>query len=310
MAWARGVGRDATATGGSSPGTRSTPPSSSVAGTRRRRWSDELLAGRPGGREPDQHDQRSSARSTHDAAARPTRNACWPRDKTFVDSLLEAQFTGPVHVGLVELALTTGRIGDAAATAADGIARLDRTRRPLLPERSCWRSALAPRRIAPRSLEPGAIRRPRPRPPPSRPATGTNSTTGWPKATPGRVRRVARRGCGAGARPRPAERTASPDPAAWQAAVEAADGAAPHGARRMRAIALRRRCSAPGRHVATRRPHWARPRPAATALGAEPLLGWIESLARRSRIEIPTAQPSAAARGIRDTRRHRPTTTV
>ena len=82
------------------------------------------------------------------------------------------------------------------------------------------------------------------------------------------------------------------DPAAWRAAVEAADGSVSAWrqayARYRNAEALlparapRRDAAAALGEAAAR----------ATALGAAPLLGWIEALARRSRIEIPAAQPS------------------
>ena len=44
-----------------------------------------------------------------------------------VAPLHEAQFTGQVYVGLVELALTTGRADQAAAAAADGVDMISRT---------------------------------------------------------------------------------------------------------------------------------------------------------------------------------------
>ncbi len=47
--------------------------------------------------------------------------------RALVQPLREAQFTGPTYVGLVEQALTAGRPIDAAAAAADGVARIGRT---------------------------------------------------------------------------------------------------------------------------------------------------------------------------------------
>ena len=103
------------------------PPSSLVDGTERRSWSTSCWPGTRRARTGI-----SMISNVGPLYARRGRTADAERllaeGKTFVDSLLEAQFTGPVHVGLVELALATGRIGDAAATAADGIARLNRTR--------------------------------------------------------------------------------------------------------------------------------------------------------------------------------------
>ena len=113
VAWARTVG----ATGGYRPvhrrRTRSTPRSSWVDGTRRRRSSTNSSSGEPGGREPDQH---ASVVGPALCATRPVGRGGTPpgaRARAWSTALHEAQFTGPIYVGLVELALSTGRIGDA-----------------------------------------------------------------------------------------------------------------------------------------------------------------------------------------------------
>jgi ATP/maltotriose-dependent transcriptional regulator MalT len=47
--------------------------------------------------------------------------------RRLVEPLQEAQFTAPVYVGLVELALTRGQLEEASAAAAEGVERLLRT---------------------------------------------------------------------------------------------------------------------------------------------------------------------------------------
>ncbi len=47
--------------------------------------------------------------------------------RALVEPLQEAQFTGPIFMGLVELAMTRGDVEQAATVAAEGVERLGRT---------------------------------------------------------------------------------------------------------------------------------------------------------------------------------------
>ncbi len=290
VAWARGVG----ATNGYG---RFIAGNAIDAAVQLGRWDraeelvDELLAGDPEGA-----NRISMISNVGPLYARRGRAADAERllaeGKTFVDSLLEAQFTGPVHVGLVELALATGRIGDAAATAADGIARLNRTRDRFYQSEL---RALGARAEADRAELTRAGRDTATAAEAAAVAAGyRDELHGWvaemprPDAYGGSLAADAAQ---AAAEARRADGVA--DPAAWQAAVQAADRAVSAWRQayvRYRAAEALLGARAPRRDAAAELGDAAA---RATALGAEPLLGWIEALARRSRIEIPTAQPSA-----------------
>ena len=71
-------------------------------------------------------------------AERPRRNGCSSRGhEPSSHRSHEAQFTGPVHVGLVELALTTGRIERRRRGGGGRHRTVEPDRRPLLPDASC-----------------------------------------------------------------------------------------------------------------------------------------------------------------------------
>ena len=83
------------------------------------RWDQaEDLAGRPRWRsrrrEPDRDDHRARAAVYAGSVTRRKRSACSTRARAG-RPLQEAQFTGPMYVGIVELELTTGSIDEAAA---------------------------------------------------------------------------------------------------------------------------------------------------------------------------------------------------
>ena len=202
-----------------------------------------------------------------------------------VDRLLEAQFTGPMYVGLVEFALAAGRT-EATAIAAEGIAQLGRTgdryyQTELL---SIATRAEADRAETARAGRDDATAREAV----SAAAAFREQLGVWLAESSGQGQfggLLAADEAMSAAELRRAEGT--PDPSAWKAAVLAADRAgyawrkAYARYRLAEAMLLAR---APRRDAAAAlREAWA----SADALSARPLVGWIEALARRSRVEIP-----------------------
>ena len=205
--------------------------------------------------------------------------------RKLVEPFHEAQFTGPMHVGLVELLLATGRIDQAAASARDGFERLDRTRDRYYQTEL---TALAARAEADRAEIARA----------SRDATTAAAAAAAAAAYADALRRWASGSDGPGTfggtlaadaalGAAEARRAAGePDVTLWRVAVDAADRAA-YAWRR--AYARYRLAEALLGAKAVRREAVEALGDAAahaTALGAEPLVGWIEALARRSRIDL------------------------
>ena len=212
--------------------------------------------------------------------------------RALVAELHEAQFTGPIFGGIVELGLSTGRIGDAVEAAREGVGRLNRTRDRYYQTEL---TALAARAEADRAEMARAGRD-------SATAAAAAASAsayaaeldGWvgelsdPGAFGGQVAADAALGS---AEARRAAGKADVD--TWRAAVAAADVAGYawrcaytryRYAEALLAARVPRREAAQALADASAR---------AEALGALPLLGWIEALARRSRIEIRTAVEAA-----------------
>jgi DNA-binding CsgD family transcriptional regulator/tetratricopeptide (TPR) repeat protein len=206
--------------------------------------------------------------------------------RRLVDPLQEAQYTGPIYVGTVELALSSGRIDAGVAAARDGIERLNRT-----SDRYFLTELVA---IGARAEAERAEHRRASRDHATADAAATAAAAyaaeleGWvtelddPTAFGGLLAADA---AIASAEARRAAGDPSPD--AWRTAVDASDGAgyawrkAYSRYRLGEALLLarsRREAAAVLADAAAR----------ARSLGAAPLAGWVEALARRSRIEIPS----------------------
>jgi len=218
---------------------------------------------------------------------------------TLIEPLHEAQFTGPIHVGMVELALATGHIEQAVDAAREGLGRLNRTQDRYYQTELI---AIAARAEAERAELARASRDP---------ATAESASTtaaayaaeleGWvaeiddPAAFGGLLladsaiaTAEARRAAG------------DPDPAAWRTATDTADRA---GYAWRKAYARYRFGEALLGARAPRREATEALGDAsehARALGAGPLIGWVDALARRSRIEIPAADVGEREAAVAD----------
>jgi DNA-binding NarL/FixJ family response regulator len=200
--------------------------------------------------------------------------------------LQEAQFSGSLYVGLAELALAAGRPDDAAKSIAEGAARMGRTGdRYYLSEVL----AMGARAEADRAERARATRDTATADLATASATSYRDTLRtWSLESGGAdgfVRQFAADAAMAAAEAQRATGTADPD--AWREAVVAADrrgkawGMAYSRYRLAEALLLARAPRAEAaRAVGEAWTH-------ADTLDARPLLSWIESLARRSRIEIP-----------------------
>lgn len=206
--------------------------------------------------------------------------------RALIESLHEAQFSGPMYVGLVELALTMGRPDTAATWAAKGVERIGRTGdRYYLTELL----AIGTRAEADRAEVARAARDP---------ATGLESVASaiayrdtlreWAAAPHGPETfggRLAADASMSVAEVRRAEGSA--DPEAWTEAVLRAEQT---GSAWRMAYTRYRFAEAMLTAHAPRRPAaqaLAAAMSIAVELSAAPLIGWIESLARRSRVVIP-----------------------
>jgi DNA-binding NarL/FixJ family response regulator len=217
--------------------------------------------------------------------------------RELIRPLQEAQFTGPTYVGLVELALALGRPADAADHAAEGAARLSRTgdRYYATELLAVGARAEADRAELARAVRDEATVRAA-----IESATkfadrlrqwlsefdGDDATRGALAADVAMSAAEIQRASG----------STSVD--SWQSAVALADrrGSAWRMAYTRYRLAEALLLARAPRSEASRAigDAWAH----ADALGAAPLKSWIESLARRSRIEIATGAPeveSAAA---------------
>jgi len=213
--------------------------------------------------------------------------------RELVAGLHEAQFTGPIYGGIVELALSTGRIVDAVEAAKDGVGRLNRTTDRYYQTELTVMGARA-------EADRAEVAR-----------AGRDATTaaaaaasaaayaaelqGWvaelsdPDAFGGQPSADAAVGS---AEARRAQGKADVD--AWRASVDAADraGYAWRCAYTRYRLAEALLAARAPRRDATAALADALAR--ANALGALPLVGWIEALARRSRIEIAGADRERA----------------
>lgn len=204
--------------------------------------------------------------------------------RALVDPLNEAQFTGQMFVGLVELALVNGRIDDAISLADEGIERVDRTsdRYYQTELRSLAARAQADRAELARATRDGVAAEEALR----IASRHQDALRGWLIEMDGRAYGgvLAADVAIATAEVRRAEGVADPD--AWRTAVTAAD----RSGNAWRAAYARYRLAEAV--LAARSPRRAAAEALsdasaqAMALGAQPLLAWIDALARRSRIEI------------------------
>jgi DNA-binding CsgD family transcriptional regulator/tetratricopeptide (TPR) repeat protein len=222
--------------------------------------------------------------------------------RTTVAPLHEAQFTGQVYVGLVELALTTGRVDQAAAWAAEGVDMIGRTadRYYLMDVLTIAARAEADRAEAARAARDSSVA--------ARAAEAARryleTLQGWltdatgPSTYGGQL--VAAASLSASEVKR-AEGVADPD--AWRRSVADVDRV---GMAWQMAYARYRLGEALLTARASRRDVadvLGEALTTATQLGAAPLMGWIESLARRSRVAISTVttpEEPESARGTTD----------
>jgi ATP/maltotriose-dependent transcriptional regulator MalT len=209
--------------------------------------------------------------------------------RSLVDPLLDAQFKGPIYVGLVELALMAGRLEEAAADAEDGITQLGRTEDhyyvgPLLAIATRAQADLAESARARRD--------------PARAAQAASSASRYADqiaehaaAAPDQDVYGGRLGGYVAIAGAEAKRAAgATDPAAWLTAERAL---AATGDIWLAAYAQYRRGESLLGTPAGRREAEAILRDAharATAISAAPLLAWIEALGRRARIDLTTRE--------------------
>lgn len=205
--------------------------------------------------------------------------------RTLVEPLHEAQFTAPIYVGLVELALAAGRQDEASSIAAAGVERLQRTddhyyAGDLLAMASRAEADLAETARARRDPQ-GAERAA------STAKSYAEQLAGYVANVPdqdvfGGQFRTNAAICAAEAR----RAAGSADPEAWRAAVEAADQSATawpiaYARYRLAEALLAARAPRPEAEAVLSEAF-----ATATRLSASPLIGWIEALARRARAAI------------------------
>jgi DNA-binding CsgD family transcriptional regulator/tetratricopeptide (TPR) repeat protein len=205
-----------------------------------------------------------------------------------VDPLLEAQFTGPIYVGLVELSLIDGQPEVAAADAATGVEQLGRTN-----DRYYVGALLAIGTRAEADVaEAARARRDRGRADRAvaTAAAYADQLASYARDVPGPAAFGGRIGAHTAAAGAEAKRAAGTiDPVAWetagQAAAEADDPWALAYAQYRHAEALlatggaRRQAEAILQAART----------SAGRLSAAPLIGWIEALGRRARVSLVDA---------------------
>jgi DNA-binding CsgD family transcriptional regulator/tetratricopeptide (TPR) repeat protein len=203
-----------------------------------------------------------------------------------VERLHEAQFSGPIYVGAVELALAAGDPDDAVGIAAHGIRLIERTGdRYYLSELL----AVATRAEADRAERARAKRDVDLARAALGSATAYRDTLGhWAAAASGDEAYGGRLTADAAMSTAETQRAGgSTDRRSWVAAVEAADRAGTAwrmAYTRFRLAEAMIVTRAPRREAAVA---LAAALDRAVALSARPLIGWIESLAKRARIEIP-----------------------
>jgi DNA-binding CsgD family transcriptional regulator/tetratricopeptide (TPR) repeat protein len=253
---------------------------------------DELLVG-----EPEGVNRLGMIASVGPLFARRGRKADAERllgeGRDLISTLVEAQFTGPIYVGLVELALNAGRPDEAAETAVEGVERIGRTSDRFYQSEL---HAIAARADADRAEIARASRD-------TQTAAAAATTAAehrdvlriWAAESPGPQSfggLLASDLATATAEARRAEGEAHP--AAWQTAVETADRAGSA----WRKAYTRYRYAEALLGARAPRPDAARAlgdaMASAETLSAEPLIGWIDGLARRSRVAIPDTTPATA----------------
>ena len=208
--------------------------------------------------------------------------------RALVDPLTEAQFKGPIYVGVVELALMAGRLEDAVAGAASGLEQLQRTDDqyyvgPLLAIGARAHADLAESARAHRD-------RARAERAASAAARLADRIAALAAAAPDRHVYGGRLGGFVAVAAAEAARAAgASDPSAWAKAERALATTGDvwltaytkyrHGASLLGTPAGRREAEAilQTAHAA------------ATGLSAAPLVGWIETLAKRARIDLTAA---------------------
>ncbi len=210
--------------------------------------------------------------------------------RVLVESMRDAQFTGPIHLGLVELALTDEDAVMAAAIAGEALDRLANTgdRFYALELASAAARAEADAANLARALRDDA---------------GAAGASERARSAAAMLERMQGELAGADAfggrldsttaialaESRRAEGSAEPD--AWRAAIEAADRAGSAWTKayvrfRLAESMLESRASRRDAEAALAEAH-----AAADRLGAAPLRDWIEGLARRARVRMP--EPAA-----------------
>ena len=208
--------------------------------------------------------------------------------------LTEAQFTGQMYVGRVELALTTGLVDEAARFAAEGVARIDRTGdRYYMSELL----AIATRAEADRAEMARATRDPGVAHEALAGAQGYRDTLrDWTEVPEGSEQFGGRLAADAAISAAEVERAAGdPSVEVWQIAVERADRTETawrmvYSRYRLAEALLQARSTRRGA-AEVLGDAWTR----ADALRAVPLRDAIESLARRSRVELPVEGPADAS---------------
>ena len=214
--------------------------------------------------------------------------------RVLIQPIRDAQFTGPTHVGLVELALTDGDLAGAAETATGGLDRLAQTDSHSYALELAAMSARAHADLA------GQARARRDGAAAAAALGGATNATAYLE----RVRdeqpaadlfggQVASMLALATAESRRAAGAADPD--AWLAAVGAADRAGvawPRAYTRFRLAESMLEARVPRRDAETA---LAEARAAAERLGAAPLRDWIDGLARRARVRMPAPDTARSA---------------
>jgi DNA-binding CsgD family transcriptional regulator/tetratricopeptide (TPR) repeat protein len=220
--------------------------------------------------------------------------------RMLIQPIRDAQFTGPIHVGLVERALTDGDAAGAAATASDGLARLAQTddhfyaldlaamsarahadlagQARARRDEGAATSALGGARHAMAYLE--RVRDERP---------GTDLFGGRAASTLALAMAECQRAAG------------SADPDAWLAAVGATDRSRVAWSRayaRFRLAEAMLEARAPRRDSESA---LSDARAAADRLGARALRDWVDGLARRARVRIPEPAVAASAQEVAET---------
>ena len=213
--------------------------------------------------------------------------------RALVAPLQEAQFTGPVYLGLAELALTEHDPISAAATATAGLERLSRTQDRYY---AIELAAVAARAEADAA---GLARAHRDDAAAAAAAGRARDAVAFLQDASGHAAGAASFGgrvpsMSAMAEAESGRAGGTPDPDAWRPAVEAADQARvawPRAYTRFRLAESLLEARAPRRECALA---LAEAHAAADRLGAAPLRDWVDGLARRARIRLEEPDTTVA----------------